>query len=384
MPLAPYKEPVTTSVVCVTNMPVPYRERIHERVSKRINGDYHVIYCHHREPNRLWNVELGTYGKSFLRDSFVVWNEIFIHINFDVWSVLNRLNPDVVVTTGFNPTFLFAFLWCLKKRRKHISFHDGWMRSESNLTFGHVLIRKLVYRSSAAFLSPSRNGLDWFRHYGCPEEALFQSHLCADNELYKRFAGVTAKEFDLAFSGQFIERKMPLFFAEVAKLLKTKKPDLRVLLMGDGPQREAVLEILRAGKVDFHYAGFLSQAELPHYYASAKILLFPTMLEPWGVVANEACAAGVPVITCPNAGVAGDLVIDGYNGFVLELNAHVWCEQAWKLLNDETLLNAFSQNALTKVQDYNYDAAADGVVSALKYCGIAETLTYSNVRAGQE
>ena len=370
------------TVVCVTNMPVPYREKIHERVSEWMNGDYHVIYCHRREPNRMWNVEAGAYSKSFLRESLVTLNDRFIHVNLDVWPTLNRLDPEVVITTGFNPTFLFAFLWCMMRNRKHISFTDGWLRSESNLTLTHVLVRKIVYRWSKAFLGPGRHSLDLFRHYGCPEQALFQSHLCADNDFYKRFAGVAPKEYDIAFSGQFIDRKMPLFFAEVAKLLKAKKPDLRVLLMGDGPQREAVLDVLRAGVVDFHYAGFLSQAELPNYYASAKVFLFPTQLDPWGVVANEACAVGIPVITCPNAGVADDLVLHGHNGFVLELDAEAWCQHAWKLLSDKTLLDAFSKNALVKVQDYNYDAAAEGIVAALKYCGVAEPLI--GVQGGAE
>jgi putative transposase len=53
--------------------------------------------------------------------------------------------------------------------------------------------------------------------------------------------------------------------------------------------------------------GYFSQNELPYYYALTRVFLFPTLLDPWGVVANEACAAGVPVITCSNAGAAGDL-----------------------------------------------------------------------------
>jgi glycosyltransferase involved in cell wall biosynthesis len=142
--------------------------------------------------------------------------------------------------------------------------------------------------------------------------------------------------------------------------------------MGDGPQREAVLNVLRSNEISFHYAGFLSQSELPRYYAAARLFLFPTKLEPWGVVANEACAAGVPVITCPNAGVAGDLVLHGHNGLVLDLDAELWCEHIIDLLNDATLLGLYSQNALARVQDYNYEAAAQGILAALKHCGAAK------------
>ena len=228
------KRQTMKSAVCVTNAPAPYREKVHELVSQSLNGNYHVIYCHDREPNRLWDVKLGGYSRSFLHASFLAVGGRFVHVNLEVWAELNRLNPDVVITTGFNPTFLIAFFWCMAKNRKHITFHDGWRGSESNLTFAHVLARKLVYHRSAAFIGSSRRGLDWFREYGCAKGALFQSHLCADNDLYKKFARATPKKYDIAFCGQFIERKMPMFFVEVASLLKAKKPDLRVLLMGMG------------------------------------------------------------------------------------------------------------------------------------------------------
>jgi glycosyltransferase involved in cell wall biosynthesis len=354
------------AVVYVTNVPAPYREAIHQRVSESLNGNYHVIYCHEREPDRLWEVSLGTYNKSFLKASFVAFRGRFIHANFDVWPALNRLNPSVVITTGFNPTYLLALLWCMINRRKHIVFNDGWLRSEQALTFIHISVRKFVYRRSKAFLGPSRHTMELYRHFGCPEEALFQSHLCANNDLFMRFVQ-TGKSFDIVFSGQFIERKMPLFFAEVIKRLKAKKPDLRVLLLGDGPLRLELLEALRKTEVDFHFAGYVAQANLPAHYASAKLLLFPTLLDPWGVVANEACAAGVPVITCPNAGVAGDLIVDGYNGYVLDTDAATWCEHAWKLLNDDVLRNTFSRRALQKVQEYNYDAAAKGILEAVQF-----------------
>jgi glycosyltransferase involved in cell wall biosynthesis len=363
---------IKKKVVYVTNMPQPYREQIHQRVSEQMNGNYHVIYCYTREPDRLWDINPGAYSRSFLKKSFITLKNrppdrtMFIHVNFDIWSELNRLDPQVVITTGYNPTFLFALLWCLVKRRKHIVFTDGWLKSEENLSWVHVLIRKIVFRLSSAFLGASQHTLDLFRHYGCPEKALFLSYLCADNDTYKRFVGAE-KKYDILFSGQFIKRKMPLFFVEVARLLKAKMPNLRVLLLGDGPDRESVLEALRTAGVNFTYMGYLSQAELPAHYASSKIFLFPTVLDPWGVVANEACAVGVPVITCSNPGAANELVIHGYNGFVLDLDPKIWCEHVLKLLRDKSQWDTFSRNALEKVQEFNYNAAAEGIVKAAAF-----------------
>ncbi|HIG44815.1 MAG: hypothetical protein ABGY96_11120 [bacterium] len=50
-----------------------------------------------------------------------------------------------------------------------------------------------------------------------------------------------------------------------------------------------MVETLSANNVDFHYAGFVAQDELPVCYGNAKLLFFSALNDPWSVVANEAC-----------------------------------------------------------------------------------------------
>jgi len=119
--------------------------------------------------------------------------------------------------------------------------------------------------------------------------------------------------------------------------------------------------------IDYRFAGFISQEDLPHYYASSKLLLFPTLSDPWGVVANEAGAVGVPVITCENAGVAHDLIINNYNGYILPLHAETWAEHIVELLKDDNLYARLSKNALSKVQEYSYEVAAQGIIDAILF-----------------
>ncbi len=356
-------------VVFITNMPVPYREKIHEEVFSILNGRYHVIYAHQKEPDRKWTVPDGAYSKSFLKPAMLKFRGRFIHFNLDVWTLLNFLNPSIVITGGFNPTYLIAFLWCRLKGRKHVPFSDGWLKSEKKLTFLHVLVRKWVYRGSTAFLGASRHSLDLYRHYRCPEGALFQSALCADNQAYFQVNNIE-KKYDLLFSGQLIQRKMPLFFAEVALLVHKEWPGLRILILGDGPEKAAMELKLKSVDLKYFFAGFRSQEELPLLYASAKLFLFPTLQEPWGVVANEASAAGVPTLTCSNAGAAGDLIIHGENGFVLPLDAQIWADHALQLLRNQELFRAFQIQARKRVEDFSYGNAAKGIVRAVEYCTI--------------
>ena len=51
--------------------------------------------------------------------------------------------------------------------------------------------------------------------------------------------------------------------------------------------------------------------------APAGVFVLPSRHDGWGVVVNEACAAGLPVISTSAVGSARDLLVDGSNGFVL-------------------------------------------------------------------
>lgn len=117
--------------------------------------------------------------------------------------------------------------------------------------------------------------------------------------------------------------------------------------------------------VDCRFLGYATQAELPKLYADAKIFLFPSEWDPWGVVANEACASGLPVIVSPNAGVAGELVVDRENGFIRELNIEQWAQAAVTLLSDQTLYACFSENCRLRVAEYNFDNSALGITNAI-------------------
>lgn len=352
-------------VCMVTNIPAPYREPIHELVSHKIDS-YHVIYCQDREENREWEFHLGNYSHSFLNKCVINYKGRFIHINPDVWLELNRRSPDIVITTGFNPTHLISFLWCVINCKKHICMTDGWIGSESNLSSLHRIVRNFVFKNSIAFIGASKHSLDLYRSYSCADNRLFQSHLCANNEYFSKFIH-EEKKYDIMFSGQFINRKMPYFFCEVAKKINEKKNSCKALILGKGPLKDDFLSCLERFGIDYHYAGFVQQDELPIYYASSRILLFPTLNDPWGLVANEACASGIPVITCENAGVSNDLIQHGKNGLILSLNPNVWADAVVKLLDDPILYDSLSKRALSSVQRFNYEVAAQGIIDAAIY-----------------
>ena len=93
-----------------------------------------------------------------------------------------------------------------------------------------------------------------------------------------------------------------------------------LVLAGDGPLRNELREQARsagvAGRVQF--VGLKDSHELATLYTFARCFVLASVLEPWGLVVNEAMASGLPVIVSNRCGCADDLVEHGANGFIFD------------------------------------------------------------------
>ena len=365
--------PKPVRVALVTNIPAPYRLPTYELFAAATGIDLKLFFCSGREPDRAWDLDPLRVPHAFLHERVLTWRERFIHFNPDVWSQLRSFKPDVVITTGFNPTHLLAFAFARKTHARHVAMTDGTAMSEAKLTWLHRWIRRAVYERTAAFVGASEGSLALYRQYGVADASVFKSQLCANNDAFAVAAAgsaAAARDFDFIFCGRFVAGKLPLFAIEVAAATARRLGRrTRLLLVGSGEldarmRREADLQ---RDLVDAHFAGFARQAQLPGHYGRARVMLFPTTGDTWGVVANEACAAGAVVFVSPQAGVAGDLVRDAENGRVLPLDAAVWADAAAALLNDANAWQAMSARSLESVLPYTYANAARGLVAAVQH-----------------
>lgn len=80
--------------------------------------------------------------------------------------------------------------------------------------------------------------------------------------------------------------------------------------IGAGP-----LKPLLAGAEGVTDLGFVQPDELPSRMAAAGAFVLPSRKEPWGVVVQEAAAAGLPLICSDSVGAAVHLLREGVNGF---------------------------------------------------------------------
>jgi glycosyltransferase involved in cell wall biosynthesis len=368
-------KPKNTTIALITNIPAPYRIPIFQHLARNfLNTRFHVIFCAQKEDNRDWIIEQNEFPYCYLKKNYGSWKGRYIHFNLDVINELRKLDADVVITTGFNPTHLLAFIYSLFNQKTHIPMTDGTFESEQTLSALHRIIRRIVYRYSKAFIGASEGSKRLYLSYGIRPEQFFQSHLCANNAAFQSSTSGNRK-FDLMFSGRFVTEKNPLFALEVAAGVATiLNRKISILLLGSGPLLVQAKDyaVKLSLYVEASFPGFVQQSELPNYYGSAKLLLFPTALDTWGVVANEACAAGQAVMVSPHAGVANELICHRENGYVLPLDHPLWIKHAADLLSDDVLLKQFSNASLQKVKAYNFDAAANGIIDAVLAAKSAE------------
>jgi glycosyltransferase involved in cell wall biosynthesis len=133
-------------------------------------------------------------------------------------------------------------------------------------------------------------------------------------------AAATGERAPLAvFAGRHIPEKRVPAVPEAIALARREVPELRGLILGDGPDREAVLAaIARTGlEAVVEAPGFVEPGEVAAALARATCLVLPSVREGYGLVVIEAAAAGTPsVVARAPDNAAVELVEEGVNGVV--------------------------------------------------------------------
>jgi glycosyltransferase involved in cell wall biosynthesis len=119
----------------------------------------------------------------------------------------------------------------------------------------------------------------------------------------------------LLYTGRLSREKNLQVLADAFARLHDRRPDVGLVLVGDGPYR-AELEQRLAGR-PVHFAGVQRGDELARIYASADLFVFPSETDTLGVVLLEAQASGLPVLVSRHGGPK-DVMANGRTGWVVD------------------------------------------------------------------
>ena len=140
-------------------------------------------------------------------------------------------------------------------------------------------------------------------------------------------------------------------------------PSLRLIVAGDGTQRENVeREAHAVGVADrVTFLGRVGDDQLIQLYAGALAVIYPPYDEDFGYVTLESFLARKPVVTCTDSGGPNEFVVDGTNGYV--------CEPAPQALADAIQHLSDDKRRAAALGDAGHEVAAritwEGVIEAL-------------------
>lgn len=141
-----------------------------------------------------------------------------------------------------------------------------------------------------------------------------------------------------------------------------------VLLVGDGPQRARLVELVRdKGLTEVQFAGHLTPEEVAACYGASNVFVLPTLEDVWGLVVNEAMAAGLPVLCSRYAGSAEDLVREGVNGHVFDpLDSVAFSTLLSRLIEHSDGLAEMGRRSREIVADFTIARSVAALLHALR------------------
>jgi glycosyltransferase involved in cell wall biosynthesis len=117
---------------------------------------------------------------------------------------------------------------------------------------------------------------------------------------------------------QLFPRKGIRFLVEAAAQLKSRFPDLKVVVAGDGFERPDLIALAeRLGIArDVTFLGWVPNFELPQYYRAAAVSVIPSLEEGFGIPAAEAMGCETAVVAS-DAGGLPEVVEHGVTGLIV-------------------------------------------------------------------
>jgi len=186
-----------------------------------------------------------------------------------------------------------------------------------------------------------------------------------DREAVKRRYGIEPYERVVLFVGRLVPQKGVEYLIRAIPLILQQHGNVKFVIAGDGWSKDYLEDLARSvGFIDkIRFLGFISDSELTELTMSADVLVVPSVYEPFGIVALEGMAAGVPVVAANVGGLSEIIEHDRTGVLVYPKNFESIAWGVNRVLSDPGYSNWLVQNAKRKVQEaYSWEAVAQRTI----------------------
>ncbi|MBS4067179.1 MAG: glycosyltransferase family 4 protein [Sulfurimonas sp.] len=330
--------------ILVTNVPAVYRIDLYERLGK---SGWKIFFYARNASELEYCSDNRTLSFPF---EDVTLPFIFLRM------VL--LQPEVVVCINASPITLLCGIYSWLFRKRFVIWWAGTDLSERHAGLLKRIFRRFVFRLADAFIAYSEHAGSYLSKMGVSNQKVtvlgnmtfdpagFRSRV--DHERAKR----TSHPPTLLSVANLIERKNHIFLLRVFAELRKKFPELRLVIAGEGPERQRLEHMIREMDLKgVELRGHVHRDEMPALFAEADVFVHPATMDQWPQSLNEAMSAGVPVVVSPQSGVSQTLLISGKDLLLPQLTINSFVNSVSILLMDSEFKARIILAAKLKVAD---------------------------------
>jgi glycosyltransferase involved in cell wall biosynthesis len=375
-------------LLIVVSHPIQYFVPVFKNLAARAELDLLVIYHHRAGLDKYhdpgfgqavqWDIPLlDGYKYEFLstahRAKLIDWR---------IAQSLYRFRPNAVIIHGYNTaTNVLAAAMAILLRASCVLRGDTKLARDHSGASLKALCKQFLFRLFDGFLSIGTLNDQYYKAHGVPGERIFFAPFCVSNESFALSGAEASLRREQIRTSLSIpsSAKVVLFASKLqprkraADLLHAygELSDMRgvhLVIAGSGEQ-EMALRLL-CQKLDLknvHFVGFQNQSRLPSLFAAADVFVLPASSEPWGLVINEAMAAGLPVIVSDEVGAAPDLVAAKGTGVVFRCGDIPALALALRgILQDDSARKSMAENARMLIQGWSIEKCAELTSAAVQ------------------
>lgn len=257
--------------------------------------------------------------KTYHSETKVEQNE-YVHIPLRLPFDLFFYRPDIIISGEFGLRSLIAFIVARLRDVPFVLWSEEIIESAKGISRLQRILRRFLIPRATSFLAWGSPAVDYLRTYLIPDDKIIYCAQAVDNKYWMEQAatyqkkeirtqlGTKGKVF-LAV-GRLVTRKGfdHLLYAWGALPLEIKLQN-SLVIVGSGEDEQILRRIATEKNIpNIIFTGFKPSTELPKYYAAADVFVFPSLVDVWGLVVNEAMACGLPVLASKYTGAAQELI----------------------------------------------------------------------------
>ena len=150
----------------------------------------------------------------------------------------------------------------------------------------------------------------------------------------------------------------------IVRAMASVEPAIRLVIAGDGTQRENVERAAAAAGVSDRtvFLGTVEDDQLLELYANALAVVYPPFDEDFGYVTLEAFLSRKPVVTCADSGGPNEFVVDDLNGYSTEPTPEAIADAINALASDRSRTARMGDAGFTRAREITWDGVIEKLV----------------------